>query len=120
MDKIKIVEQEYTNKEYPKFEVGDTLKVMTKIPDGDKIRLHPFEGIVISKKGKGTNSAFTVRKVSAGEGVERVFVLYSPNIDSIEVLKRGKVQRAKLYYLRKKIGKSATKIASADEAAPAA
>lgn len=120
MDKIKIVEQEYTNKEYPKFEVGDTLKVMTKIPDGDKIRLHPFEGIVISKKGRGTNTNFTVRKVSAGEGVERVFVLYSPNIERIELLKRGKVQRAKLYYLRNKIGKSASKIETADEPQSAA
>jgi large subunit ribosomal protein L19 len=93
---------------------------MTKIPEGDKVRLHPFEGIVISVKGRGTNSNFTVRKVSSGEGVERVFVLYSPNIASIEVIKRGKVQRAKLYYLRQKIGRSATKIDVADKEAPAA
>jgi large subunit ribosomal protein L19 len=120
MDKIKLVEQEFTKKEYPKFGVGDTVKVMTKIPEGDKVRLHPFEGIVISVKGRGTNSSFTVRKVSSGEGVERVFVLYSPNIERIEVIKRGKVHRAKLYYLRQRIGKSATKIEAADKEAPAA
>ena len=119
MDKIKLIEQEYTKKEYPKFGVGDTVKVMTKIPEGDKVRLHPFEGIVISVKGRGTNSAFTVRKVSSGEGVERVFVLYSPNIERIEVIKHGKVHRAKLYYLRQKIGKSATKIEAADKETPA-
>ena len=120
MDKIKLIEQEFTKKEYPKFGVGDTVKVMTKIPEGDKVRLHPFEGIVISVKGKGTNSNFTVRKVSSGEGVERVFVLYSPNIERIEVIKRGKVQRAKLYYLRQKIGKGATKVDAADKEKAAA
>ncbi|MFA6384194.1 MAG: 50S ribosomal protein L19 [Candidatus Omnitrophota bacterium] len=120
MNKIKLVEQEYTKKEYPKFGVGDTVKVMTKIPEGDKVRLHPFEGVVISVKGRGTNSNFTVRKVSSGEGVERVFVLYSPNIERIEVLKHGKVHRAKLYYLRQKIGKNATKIESADKKAATA
>jgi large subunit ribosomal protein L19 len=120
MDKIKLIEQEYTKKEYPKFGVGDTVKVMTKIPEGDKVRLHPFEGVVLAIKGRGTNTCFTVRKVSSGEGVERVFVLYSPNIERIEVLKHGKVQRAKLYYLRNKVGKSATKIESADKETPKA
>jgi len=119
MDKIKLIEQEYTKKEYPKFGVGDTVKVMTKIPEGDKVRLHPFEGIVISVKGRGTNSGFTVRKVSSGEGVERVFMLYSPNIERIEVIKRGKVQRSKLYYLRQRTGKSASKVDAADKEAQA-
>ena len=115
MDKLKLIEEEYTKKKYPELNVGDTVKVLTKIPEGDKVRLHPFEGIIISKKGSGLKSNFTVRKVSYGEGVERVFCLYSPNIERIEVIKRGKVHRAKLYYLRGKIGKSATKIEAADE-----
>jgi len=115
MDKIQMIEQEYTKKKYPELNVGDTVKVLTKIPEGDKVRLHPFEGIIISKKGSGVKSNFTVRKVSYGEGVERVFCLYSPNIERIEIIRRGKVQRAKLYYLRGKIGKSATKIEAADE-----
>jgi large subunit ribosomal protein L19 len=110
MDKIKLVEQEFTNKKLPAINVGDTVKVLTKIPEGDKIRLHPFEGVVIGKKGRGTNASFTVRKVSYGEGTERVFNLYSPNIERIEVTRKGKVKRAKLYYLRAKIGKRATKI----------
>ncbi|MFA5119144.1 MAG: 50S ribosomal protein L19 [Candidatus Omnitrophota bacterium] len=115
MDKIKQVEQEYTKKEMPVFGVGDTVKVMTKIPEGDKVRLHPFEGIVIAQKGAGVRQAFTVRKISFGEGIERVFPLYSPNIERIEVLRRGKVKRSKLFYLRSKVGKNATKIAAREE-----
>ena len=114
MDKLKFIEQEYTKKELPKFNVGDTVKVLVKIPEGpDKIRLHPFEGVVIAKQGSGVRESFTVRKVSYGEGIERVFPLYSPSIERIEVLKQGKVKRAKLYYLRTKLGKHATKIESA-------
>ncbi|MBM3249353.1 MAG: 50S ribosomal protein L19 [Candidatus Omnitrophica bacterium] len=111
MSKLKIVEQEYTKKEVPKFNVGDTVKVLTKTLEGpDKVRLHPFEGVVIARAGSGVNTSFTVRRVSFGEGIERVFPLYSPNIERIEVLRQGKVKRAKLYYLRGKIGKHATKI----------
>ena len=114
MDKLKLVEQEYTKKELSKFNVGDTVKVLVKIPEGtDKVRLHPFEGVVIAKHGIGVRASFTVRKVSSGEGIERVFPLYSPSIERIEVLKQGKVKRAKLYYLRTKLGKHATKIESA-------
>lgn len=112
MDKIALVESEHIQKDRPAFTVGDTIKVLTRIPEGDKIRLHPFEGVVIAKKGRGTNSHFTVRKVSYGEGTERVFNLFSPGIERIEVLRRGKVRRAKLYYLRSKVGKRATKIES--------
>ncbi len=116
MDKMKLVEQEYTKKEVPNFNVGDTVKVMTKIPEGpDKVRLHPFEGVVIAKAGTGISRSFTVRKVSYGEGIERVFPLYSPAIERIEVLRSGKVKRAKLYYLRGKVGKHATKIESKEE-----
>ncbi len=114
MDKIKLVEQEYTKKEVPKFNVGDTVNVLTKITEGDKVRLHPFEGIVIARKGSGIKTSFTVRKVSYGEGIERVFPLFSPVIERIEVVKKGKVKRAKLYYIREKIGKSATKVDSAE------
>ena len=116
MDKMKLIEQEYTKKELPKFNVGDTIKVMTKIPEGpDKVRLHPFEGVVIAKRGSGMSTYFTVRKVSFGEGIERVFPLYSPSIERIEVIRSGKVKRAKLYYLRAKVGKRATKIDSKEE-----
>lgn len=110
MDKIRLIEQEYTKKKIIDFKVGDTIKVMTKTLEGDKIRLHPFEGIVISKKEKGIRSAFTVRKISYGEGVERVFPTYSPQIERIEVIRKGKAKRAKLYYLRGKLGKAATKV----------
>ena len=110
MEKIKLIEQEYTKKQVPDFKVGDTVKVMTKILEGDKIRLHPFEGIVIAKKGKGMRSSFTVRKISYGEGVERVFPLYSPQVERIEVIQQAKARRAKLYYLRQRVGKAATKV----------
>ena len=116
MDKIKLIESEYTKKEVPKFNVGDTVKVLVKIPESDdKVRLHPFEGVVIAKKGSGIKNSFTVRKVSYGEGIERVFPLYSPSIERIEIIRSGKVKRAKLYYLRSKIGKRATKIESQEE-----
>lgn len=115
MDKMKLVEAEFTKKQMPAFNVGDTIKILTRIPEGDKVRLHPFEGVVIAKKGSGLHSSFTVRKVSYGEGIERVFPLYAPSIERIEVIKRGKVRRAKLFYLRGKVGKHATKIESADE-----
>lgn len=110
MDKIKLVEQEYTKKEIPDFKVGDTVKVMSKILEGDKVRLHPFEGIVIAKKERGIRSSFTVRKISYGEGVERVFPTYSPQIEQIKVIRRSKARRAKLYYLRGRLGKVATKV----------
>ncbi|MBN2542030.1 50S ribosomal protein L19 [bacterium] len=104
---IRKVEKEYTSKEIPDFNVGDTIKVSVKIREGEKERTQVFGGIVISKRGKGTGTSFTVRKVSSGVGVERVFPLYSPNIDKIERVKEGKIRRAKLYYLRDKVGKSA-------------
>jgi len=111
MDKLKLVEQEYTKKEVPQFDVGDTVKVLVKIPEGkDKVRLHPFEGVVIAIKGSGIKRNFTVRKVSYGEGIERVFPLFSPSIERIEVVRSGKTKRSKLYYLRGKVGKHATKI----------
>jgi large subunit ribosomal protein L19 len=116
MDKIKLIEQEYTKKEIPKFNVGDTVKVLVRIPESpDKVRLHPFEGVVIARRGSGIKESFTVRRVSYGEGIERVFPLYSPSIERIEVMRSGKVKRAKLYYLRGKVGKHATKIEAREE-----
>jgi large subunit ribosomal protein L19 len=112
MDKMKLIESEFLKKDVPPFHIGDTVKVMVKILEADKVRLHPFEGVVIAKRGSGINENFTVRRVSYGEGIERVFPLHSPNIERIEVIRSGKVKRAKLYYLRGKIGKRATKIAS--------
>ena len=94
-------------RQLPEFTHGDTVKVWVKIREGDKERLQAYEGVVIARGGSGLNESFTVRKISYGEGVERVFPVLSPNIDSVEVLKRGKVRRAKLYYLRDRRGKSA-------------
>ena len=95
------------NKRIPTFRPGDTLKVTLKIVEGEKSRLQSYEGLCIARKNNSLNSKFTVRKISHGEGVERVFPLFSPNIDKIEVIRKGDVKRAKLYYLRDRTGKSA-------------
>lgn len=92
---------------HPDFTHGDTVKVWVKVREGEKERLQAYEGVVIARAGAGLNENFTVRKISYGEGVERVFPIYSPNIDRIEVVRRGKVRRAKLYYLRDRRGKAA-------------
>src|SRR5690554_6327332 len=94
-------------KELPSFGPGDTIVVQVKVKEGNRERLQAFEGVVIAKRNRGVNSSFTVRKVSHGEGVERVFQTYSPLIASIEVKRRGAVRRAKLYFLRERSGKSA-------------
>lgn len=95
------------NKEIPTFGAGDTLRVAVKIREGDRERTQAFEGVCIARANKGISSNFTVRKLSYGEGVERVFPLYGPVVEGIEVLRRGKVRRAKLYYLRGRTGKAA-------------
>jgi large subunit ribosomal protein L19 len=95
------------DKATPKFAPGDTIRVNVRVVEGERTRLQAFEGVCIARKNAGVNSAFTVRKLSYGEGVERVFPLYSPNVDSIEVVRRGDVRRAKLYYLRGRTGKAA-------------
>jgi len=107
MEKIKLIEGLMLRQDLPQFRVGDTLRVFVRIPEGDKFRVHPFEGVVIERRGKGISSSFTVRKVSYGEGVERIFPLHTPSIDRIEVVKKGEVRRARLYYLRRRIGKAA-------------
>jgi len=101
------LEAEQMNKEIPAFQAGDTIVVQVRVKEGDRERLQAFEGVVIAKRNRGLNSAFTVRKISNGEGVERVFQTYSPLISNIEVKRRGKVRRAKLYFLRGRTGKAA-------------
>lgn len=98
---------ERLGKTIPEFQPGDTLVVNVKVKEGERTRVQAYEGVCISRQGGGLNESFTVRKISYGEGVERVFPIYSPNIDSIKVSRRGKVRRAKLYYLRDRRGKSA-------------
>ena len=104
---IAAIEAEQINREVPVFNPGDTVEVKVRVKEGDRERLQAFEGVVIAKRNRGLNSAFTVRKVSHGEGVERVFQTYSPNVAEIIVKRRGDVARAKLYYLRDRSGKSA-------------
>lgn len=106
-------------KKIPEFRPGDTLKVGVKVVEGDRTRVQNYEGVCIARANKGMGSSFTVRKISFGEGVERVFPLYSPNIESIEVVRKGAVRRAKLYYLRGRTGKSA-RIAERRDNRPAA
>ena len=104
---IEAIENEQMGKDVPKFAPGDTVVVQVKVKEGARERLQAFEGVVIAKRNRGLNSSFTVRKISHGEGVERVFQTYSPVVDSINVKRRGDVRRAKLYYLRGRTGKAA-------------
>ncbi|MBJ89743.1 MAG: 50S ribosomal protein L19 [Woeseia sp.] len=104
---IDVIEQEQMTKKVPKFAPGDTVVVQVKVKEGNRERLQAFEGVVIAKRNRGLNSSFTVRKVSHGEGVERVFQTYSPIVSEIKVKRRGDVRRAKLYYLRGRTGKAA-------------
>ena len=101
------LEKEQLRKDIPEFFPGDTVRVEVRVVEGDKSRLQAFEGVVIAKRNRGLNSSFTVRKISSGEGVERVFQTHSPLIASVTVTRRGDVRRAKLYYLRKLTGKAA-------------
>ncbi len=103
----------------PAFRPGDTIRVHVRITEGDKTRVQPFEGVVIGCRGRGIQETFTVRKVSFGIGVERIFPAHSPTIERIDLLRSGKVRRAKLYYLREKKGKKASRIKEADRPIPA-
>src|SRR5215216_5382788 len=105
MNLLKQIEKLTANKQIPDFGPGDTLVVNVKVVEGERSRLQAYEGVCIARSGGGINQSFTVRKISYGEGVERVFPLYSPLVDSIKVVRRGKVRRAKLYYLRGLRGK---------------
>ncbi|MDR7416907.1 MAG: 50S ribosomal protein L19 [Armatimonadota bacterium] len=106
MDKIHLVEQPHLKPEIPEFWPGDTVRVHTRVREGGRERVQVFEGVVIARRGGGLRETFTVRRVSHGVGVERIFPLHSPNIVRIEVVRRGQVRRAKLYYLREKVGKA--------------
>jgi len=107
MNPMELVEREQLRTDLPDFRVGDTVKVHVKIVEGEKERVQPFEGVVIRKKAGGIRSTFTVRKISYGIGVERIFPTHSPRVDRIDVISRGKVRRAKLFYLRNLKGKAA-------------
>jgi large subunit ribosomal protein L19 len=104
------IESEQFRKDDAKFNVGDSVRVHTKVVEGDKERIQIFAGVVIGRRGRGLNSTFTVRRISYGEGVERVFPMHSPRVDKIEVEREGQVRRAKLTYLRKRIGKGAVAV----------
>jgi large subunit ribosomal protein L19 len=111
MSVIKLIEQEYMKKEgMPDFVPGDTLRIHVKVVEGERERIQVFEGIVIGMRGTSISKTFTARRISHGVGVERTFLINSPRIDKIEVKRKGDVRRAKLYYLRGKVGKAATKV----------
>ena len=114
------VERTYLRQDVPEFRAGDTVRVQVRVKEGDKERLQAFQGVVIARKGSGTREMFTVRKISGATGVERIFPLHAPVVDRIEVLRRGKVRRSKLFYLRDLRGKAARIEERRDEAqAPA-
>ncbi len=107
VEKLQAVGASQVRTDLPVIDVGDSIKMKIKVKEADKVRIHPFEGTVIKMSGQGISAAFTVRKISFGEGVERTFPLNSPVIDKIEVISKGVIKRAKLYYLRDRLGKSA-------------
>ena len=107
MDLIKAFTQEQLKTEVPQFNIGDTVRIHNKIVEGTRERIQMFEGTVIAKNGGGVSETFTVRRISYGCGVEKVFPLHSPNVVKVDVIRRGKVRRAKLFYLRDKVGKDA-------------
>jgi large subunit ribosomal protein L19 len=107
MSSLVEIERSYLRQEVPEFRPGDTVRVHVRVVEGEKERLQAFQGVVVARKGSGTREMFTVRKISSGIGVERIFPLHAPVVDRIEVLRRGRVRRAKLYYLRELRGKAA-------------
>ena len=114
---LKKIESEQFRKDGAKFGVGDSVKVHTKVVEGDKERIQVFSGVVIGIRGTGLNETFTVRRISYGEGVERIFPIHSPRVDKVEVERHGSVRRAKLTYLRKRLGKGATLVREREEKA---
>jgi large subunit ribosomal protein L19 len=114
------IESEQFRKDDAKFNVGDSVRVHTKVVEGDKERIQIFAGVVIGRRGRGLNSTFTVRRISYGEGVERVFPVHSPRVDKVEVEREGQVRRAKLTYLRKRVGKGAVAVKEKEQHGAAA
>lgn len=119
MNTLMEIERQYLRAQVPEFRAGDTVRVQVRVSEGGKERLQAFQGVVIARKGSGTREMFTVRKISGSVGVERIFPLHAPVVDSIEVLRRGRVRRAKLYYLRGLRGKAARIEERRDDAASA-
>ena len=107
MDALKLIAQDSLKEEVPVIEIGDTVKVSVRVREGEKSRIQIFEGTVIARKGSGISETFTVRRVSYGVGVERVFPIHSPNVAGVQVVRHGRVRRSKLYYLRDRVGKAA-------------
>ena len=107
MDLIENIEKDYLKEDLPEFKSGDTVKVNVKVSEGNRERIQTFEGVIIAVNGVGINKTITVRKLSFGVGVERIFPVHAPIVDSLEVVRKGKVRRSKLYYLRDRVGKSA-------------
>ena len=107
MDALKLIAADSVKKDLPSFEIGDTVRVSVNIKEGERERIQMFEGTVIARKGSGVAETFTVRRVSYGVGVERVFPVHSPNVKDVTVVRKGRVRRAKLYYLRDRVGKAA-------------
>jgi len=107
MQRLRAIEREGLRSDLPTFDPGDTLRVMVRVREGEKERVQAFEGVCIARRGGGINETFTVRKISAGVGVERIFPLHSPSIASLELVRKGRVRRAKLYFLRRLAGKAA-------------
>ncbi len=107
MDALKLIEQSSLKAEAPVTEIGDTVKVHVRIKEGEKTRIQIFEGTIIAKKHGGVNETFTVRRVAHGCGIERVFPVHSPSVEKVEIVRKGRVRRAKLYYLRDRVGKAA-------------
>ena len=117
MNSLMDVERSYLRQNLPEFRAGDTVRVQVKVKEGDKERLQAFQGVVVARKGSGTREMFTVRKISGVIGVERIFPLHAPVVDSVELVRRGRVRRSKLYYLRNLKGKAARIEERRDEAA---
>ena len=107
MNALKIITEDSVKKELPKFNIGDTVRVHVNIREGERERIQMFEGTVIARKGRGVAETFTVRRVSYGVGVERVFPIHSPNVQGVDIVRKGRVRRSKLYYLRNRVGKAA-------------
>lgn len=107
MDALKLISNESLRADAPEFNIGDTVRVHVKIREGERERIQAFEGTVIARRGSGVSESFTVRRVSYGVGIERVFPIHSPNVANVEIVRRGKARRGKLYYLRDRVGKAA-------------
>ncbi|MBR3621535.1 MAG: 50S ribosomal protein L19 [Clostridia bacterium] len=107
MDALRLISQDSLKEEAPVIEIGDTVKVSVRVREGEKSRIQVFEGTVIARKGSGVSETFTVRRVSYGVGVERVFPIHSPNVAGVQIVRHGRVRRSKLYYLRDRVGKAA-------------